>query len=186
MAVLTLSDFQTLFFNVTQAILAMPTGSVRRAYQGQSQPAQEISQNVTYLYVTQTDNPYDQQRDTIYHDHDKRNLDTSTYYTRVMQCQWSFYGPSAYDNSDTLRFGLLEEPATALMHALQVYPVTDIAAPTRLPYLLNAQWWERSDIIATFYAGTRRDSIIPAITSANVGLYEKIGLVRTAIIPERP
>lgn len=171
MAFLTLTELQNIFYEVTVTSTGLPAKRVRQAYQGQSQPAWGIDENVAFIHVSQKDDAYDKKRNyswyTGYGPTDSRQ---TVNYTRVIQVDWSIYGPSCFDNADALRNGILLEQIRNIMSAHDIYPLTDIAAPRRVPYLFNGQWWDRTDLRAYFNCATTRSSIVPLFSGAHIDI----------------
>jgi hypothetical protein len=175
MAVLTLAQLQDLFFGVTVTMTGLDPKMVRHAYPSDGQPAWENTQNVVLLNVTEADDEYNRKRDLTYTHQDSTHATESVFYTRVMQVQWTTFGPLGYDMADTIRYAILTEAIRNTLRASEVYPIPDIAAPSRLPYDHNTQWWERSDLYAKFNVATRRTNTVPYIDSATVEIIDDAG-----------
>lgn len=187
--VLTRSELEQLFAAVTAEITGLTRdgrdAQIRIAYAPDGQPAWKRTGDTIALSVNYSDNPYDKQRDTLYDTSGAEFAEEQVTYTRVVQVMWTIYGPNGFDIADKLRCRLLSPPANALMGDAQVYPLTEIAAPVRIPYNFEGQWWERTDLRAQFNVFTRREREIPYIESANIEIYDDHGLERVvAIEPE--
>lgn len=175
----TLSQLQGVLQSVTSTITELDGKKVRIAFQAQGQPARLINEDIIYLSIRQADNPYDKQRDFIYNaDYERMDI----YYTRVMECQWYCYGPNSFDYADEIRNGILLDDIRNVLRLEDVFPITGIASPDRVPYLFDGQWWERSDLRVLMNVLTLRTSTTPFFEGAEVLLYDEEGLQRTATI----
>lgn len=182
MATLTLTELNTLFQGVSVTMTGLNGKKVRLAYQAQ-QPAQEHDENVVYIYVSEVDDDYNKLRDLVYFNSDPDVSDLLTKYTRVMEVQWSCYGPSAFDLANTIRRSILSESIRSVLATAQVYPLTWIAAPTRVPYQFNNRWWERTDVRVRFNVNTTYNEEVPYIESAEV-LIDTVEISQNVIIEE--
>jgi len=75
--------------------------------------------------------------------------------------------PSSYDNADLIRYSIFDFDYMQEFKEKNIFLITDVPMPTRLPELYNGQWWERTDFSATFNEGVIRESKTPYITSAD-------------------
>lgn len=169
MAYLTLTQFEDLFYTATVSMTGLAASQVRIAYQTQSQPAWEVSQNVVLLNVQQVDNAYDKQLDRSFINASVNSTET-IFYTRVMAVDWNFYGPNSFQLADAVRIGILSESIRNTLYLNQVFPIPGIDSPIRVPYLFNGQWYERQDLRVLFNAGTTRSGTVPLFTQANIAV----------------
>jgi hypothetical protein len=65
---------------------------------------------------------------------------------------------------------------------LQIYPLPQIKAPVRAPYLFNGQWGPRTDLSAFFNIATLRTSTEPYIKLVNVEVYDEFSILPVANI----
>jgi hypothetical protein len=177
--VLTQQQLENLFVAITRQITGMPADRVRLAYQGDGQPAQDISQNIAYIYIASVDNPYDKDRHYVEDTSDPDMADIAVIYTRVIEVMWTLYGPSAFDVADDIRHGILMEPIRQVLGREKVYPLPKPPAPSRIPYAFAGQWWQRSDLRVRFNLGTRRATSVPYIESADISIHDPDGLIKT-------
>jgi hypothetical protein len=100
---------------------------------------------------------------------DNEYLKKKTGYTRVHKIDWCFYGPNSYDNADLIRFSILEPHLYKQnFKDKNLFIITDVQMPTRLPELYNGQWWERTDFSANFNEAVIRESKMPYLKSAEI------------------
>ena len=171
--VLTFVQLQSLFYSATTT--AIPGVPVRHAYQGQSQPSFEITDDVIFLNINNIDSPYDKQRDITYSAADSQNANQSIFYVRVIQTTWTIYGPNSWDNADIIRNGVLTPPILEILGDSQVYPIPGISPAIRAPYLFDGQWWQRCDLNVNFNVGTLRVNTAPYLQSAEIELEDDQG-----------
>lgn len=179
---LTPDTVQALFQTATIAALQLPYttdpispldpvyGLVRIGWQQQGQPTQKITEDITYLRATEEDEDINRTRDFEYVDsgNDTEDVVELTTYTRVWKIFWTIYGPNSFDRARMLRSALLSYNVHDLLAASNLYLVTSVAAPRRVPELRNGQWWERVDFEARFNEGTVEAPLVPTATSVDI------------------
>lgn len=183
MAVATEVQLQDLFFAVTEAILGLDPKLIRWEYPANGQPGWEIGQNLAYMNLAPVDDPYDKQRDLMWTTGDSANATSVVKYTRVLQVVWSLYGPVSFDMADALRNSILLEDAANLMYPLEVYPIPGIAAPLKVPYLFNGQWWQRYDVTVKFNNTVHRTGTTSYFTGGYVDIEDAGGPAREITLP---
>lgn len=181
MAVLEIDDLNTIFQGITKTMTGIPGKNVRISYQPNSQPAWEIDQNVLGLYVEEVDNDYNKQRDNLSFGEDEITI---IKYTRVFQVSWVIYGPDSYTNADNIRFNILQESIRSVLAQSEIYPITNIKAPGRAPYLYNGRWWSRADVQVLFNVTTTRTLDQSYLTGAVVKIDDAGGTARIIEIEE--
>ena len=98
---------------------------------------------------------------------DTTKLVKKTGYTRVHKIDWTLYGPNSYDNADLIRSSIFADEYLQTFKDNNLFLITDVQMPTRLPELYNGQWWERTDFSATFNESVIREGTTPIIDSTN-------------------
>jgi hypothetical protein len=184
MAVLTLRQIEDLLRRMTLDITGLDGDNVRFAYPSKGQPAWDIDKNYVVITVAPANNPYDKFRDIKFKEFDNNNAEQEVAYTRVFSCLWTLYGPNAYDLADELRSGILLEENRRTLAVNDIFPLTQVPTPVRIPYDYNGQWWERVDIQAYYNVGTLRTSKIPYLKSADISIYTEDGLARLIEVEE--
>jgi hypothetical protein len=180
--VLTLTQLKALFHEITVAITGLDADSgVRNTYPPQGQPAWKINDNIVFIAIYPVDDQYDKLRDVVYREQtpvtgEEVVSDYTTAYTRVMEVVWTVYGPNSFDMADNIRFGILSAETLVSLAAVEVAPLTEIAAPRRAPDLFDGQWWERSDVRCRFNVLTARTETVPYLNAANIELHTEQGL----------
>lgn len=178
MAVLTQEQLETLFQSVTVAMTGLASKFVRIAYASEGQPAWENTQNVACLSVSVIDNPYDKQRNIAYKDKatpDPDEVEESISYTTVLSVDWVIYGPLSLDLALAIKSNILKPAIRALLRPSNIFPLTEIQAPVRLPYNFNGRWWNRSDVRVLFNLESTEKADIPTFASASVEVSESGG-----------
>lgn len=184
MAVLTLRQIEDLLRTMTLNITGLDGDKVRFAYPAKGQPAWDIDKNYIVITLAPVSNPYDKLRDIKFKEFDDDNAEQEVFYTRVFSCLWTHYGPDAYDLADELRSGLLLEENRRTLAVNDIFPLTQVPTPVRIPYDYNAQWWERVDLQAYYNVGTLRTSEMPYLKSADISIYTEDGLARLIEVEE--
>jgi hypothetical protein len=179
--VTTLAELQATMQAVTRTITGIDGKKVRIAYQQDNQPSREIDQDIIYLSIKPVDNLYDKQIESVYDPDYEIN---EFYYTRVMECTWSCFGPDSFQNADLIRFSIVQDAIRAALRPYQIFPVPGIVAPDRVQYLFQGQWWERSDLRVLLYVLTLRTISTAYFLGAEINLYDEDGLQRVANISE--
>ncbi|WP_289141548.1 hypothetical protein [uncultured Brevibacillus sp.] len=137
---------------------------IRIGYPADGAPAWQRTDNVGFIIVSPANDPYAQQVERSYSQTSETTADNISSYTRVHQVQWTFYGPSSFDDADRVRAGLFRSPLLfSPMHL-----VTDVPTPVRLPELFGGQWWERTSFTAKFNEKVVRSSTVHYIEAAEI------------------
>ena len=143
---------------------------VRIAWPTNGAPTWKIDEDVTFLRITPVDDKMARQQNIIYnpHEQDKAYAKKQTGYTRVHKINWTLYGPNSYDNADIIRHLIFDYDYMQKFKVKNLFLVTDVPMPTRLPEYYNGQWWERTDFSATFNEAVIRESKVPYITGTDI------------------
>lgn len=152
-----------------------PYEKVRVAWPIEGMPAFAIDEDVSILRCVEVDNSYNRKRFVVDTNFDNTNLTQTTYYTRVMEIFWIFYGPNSFDHAQSLRDALFYQQYHDFLAASQVYLMPDVSAPRRLPELFQGRWWERVDFNAHFYELISRDIKVPWIAEVPITVKEENG-----------
>ena len=177
---LTKAQLEDLFYKATLDITGFTAQSIRFSYQPNSAPFFEQGQDGVYIYVSPMESDVGKFRDITYGELPGNvSVEESIVYTRVIQCQWTCYGPNAYDTAVTIRDGILSESVRRTFSRSRVYPNPRIQTPIRTPESVNSQWWERADIKVLFNVGTEKTAPIPTMSGAVIRLHNEDGLQRT-------
>lgn len=131
--------------------LSLDFSKVRINWQTQGQPF-DISpgDDVCYLACTVHDVEYSRIRDQAMSMLDGVLVSTWLY-TRGWLVKWCFYGANATDHARAVHSGLFMDWVNYSLNASNLFPVNDTPEPTRIPELINAQWWERADFHVIMY-----------------------------------
>jgi hypothetical protein len=89
-------------------------------------------------------------------------------YQRTWRVFWTLYGPNSFDRARRLKSWLLDDAGHNYVAGSNVFLVTDVSAPRRVPEEINAQWWERVDFEAQFNENVVETSTADSVASAEV------------------
>jgi len=144
-------------------------GKVRKAWNTNGAPTWKIGEDIVFLRITPIDDKLTRQLNIIYvpSTTDPTKLVKKTGYTRVHKIDWTLYGPTSYDNADLIRYSIFADEYLQIFKDSNLFLITDVQMPTRLPELYNGQWWERTDFSATFNESVIRENGTPIIDSTN-------------------
>lgn len=176
--VLKLKEIEDFFFQVTCRMLNIDLsekenqGKVRIAWPTNGAPGWKITDDIVFLRVTPIDDKMARGLNIIYNqnEEDKTYVDKKTGYTRVWKIDWTLYGFNSYDNADVIRNLIFDTDYMVEFKKKNLFLVTDVPMPTRLPEFYNGQWWERTDFSATFNEAVIRIKKVPYILSTDVRL----------------
>lgn len=178
--ILTLKQLEDVFRNLTCSLLGLDPedpandDKVRLAWPTGGAPGWKITEDVAFLRVRSVGSEYSKERDTEYTLNNNPNVNQITSYTLPRMVSWILYGPNSFDDIETIRNGLFK--AGKELAASNLYLVIDVSNPVRCPELFNNQWWERSDLSATFNEKVTRQGIIPTIQSINIKIKTEKGV----------
>ncbi len=142
---------------------------VRVGWQKRGAPGWKIDEDVVIVRATEEDDDrVNRQRDEDFSTVDPATLLSTQSYIRVWRCFWTVYGPNALDNGRKIRSALFQQIFHDIYAKGGLYPVMDIAAPTRVPELFQGQWWERVDFACLMNEGVVETSDVSSIASAEV------------------
>jgi len=174
--VLKLKELEDFIQNVTCKMLNLDMtkkenqGKVRISWPTDGAPAWKIEEDIVFLRITPIDDKLARQLNIIYNpdEGDNTSLKKKTGYTRVHKIDWTLYGPNSYDNADLIRYSIFDFDYMQEFKSKNIFLITDVPMPNRLPELYNGQWWERTDFSAIFNESVIRESKTPYITSTDI------------------
>lgn len=147
---------------------------VKVEWQTQGQPFQDVTFDGCYVKCTPVDVEYSRIRDLVLTQSGDVLTENWTY-TRGWRVSWEFYGPTAEDNSRKVRSGLFMDYFLDQLSLSKLFPLPDAPEPTRVPEVLDAQWWERADYHIDMYEAVV-ETIAPGIVeSVEIKVYTKDG-----------
>lgn len=125
------------------------SGRVREAYQQSDAPQFTINDDVVVTYLTEKDDPYSHQRNTVY---EETNDSVILHHkgTRVWDLHCYCYGPNSYEMADLIRSHILTSQLKSKLHRHNVALVPTIPTIQGMPEQAQGQWWSRWDITLTF------------------------------------
>ena len=173
--ILTLKQIEDFFQNITSLMLGLDMtqqinqGKVRISWPTGGAPSWKITEDIIFLRITPIDDKMARQLNVIYNvdELDNSYLKKKIGYTRVHKIDWTLYGPNSYDNADIIRNLIFDFDYMSEFKEKNLFLITDVPMPTRLPELYNSQWWERTDFSATFNESVIREKQTPFITGTD-------------------
>lgn len=151
---------------------AVAYSKVRIGWQKQGQPAWKIDEDVVIIRSVEEDDPYNRIRDEEIDVNvdDPTTLLDSVGYTRVWRVFWTLYGPASFDNARIIKSALLKpgQDIHDLLVEANLYLVTDLEAPKRVPELYDEQWWERVDFECLFNEQVTETQLVNTVTSVQI------------------
>ncbi|WP_061342970.1 phage neck terminator protein [Clostridium botulinum] len=151
--------------NQQKVRIAWPTGGA---------PGWKIQDDICFLRITPVDDAMTRELNVCYDPvkNDEPYAKKKVGYTRVHKINWTLYGPASYDNADIIRHLIFDSEYMSKFKKKNLFLITDVPMPTRLPEYYNGQWWERTDFSATFNEGVIRESEVPYITNTEFKIIE--------------
>lgn len=176
--VLKLKEIEDFFYDITCQMLGIDLSKkasqnkVRIAWQTKGAPSWKINDDICFLRITPVDDRMAREQNIIYNpdEVDKAYAKKQTGYTRVHKINWTLYGPYSYDNADIIRHLIFDYDYMKKFKVKNLFLITDVPMPIRLPELYNGQWWERTDFSATFNEAVIRENKVPYIQSADIDI----------------
>lgn len=174
--VLTLRQLEDIFASETCKMLGIDStlpenkGKVRLTWPTKGAPGWKIDEDIVFIRVTPEDDKIARHFDILYDTNRSDYALKQTAYTRVHKIDWTLYGPNSYDNADKIRFKILSQDYFEDFKKSNLFLITDVSMPTRLPELFNGQWWERTDFTTSYNELVVRRSQLPYLLGIDVRL----------------
>ena len=124
--------------------------SVRVGYLTEGQPGFLRDADTAIIIARTLDDSYNLIRDVLRAPTDDIFLAETSTYTRVWQLSFTFYGPNSGDNARLVKSCLYLDWVHDLLAQSNLYFIVNPPDPVRAPELIEAQWWERSDLIVRY------------------------------------
>lgn len=176
--ILSLKQIEDLFQDVTMQMLGYPKvdgdgepinqDKVRISWPTAGAPAWGITEDITFIRVSPIDDLFARQRDVGYSAQDSVTAKRSVNYSRVHQIQWICYGPNSFEKIENIRHGIFLPGFKDQFKKKNMFLVTDVGMPQRMPELFNGQWWERSDLIVRYNEGVERSNTVPYLDRVGI------------------
>ncbi|WP_061342955.1 phage neck terminator protein [Clostridium botulinum] len=178
--VLKLKEIEEFFQEITCEMLDIDLSKkenrkkVRIAWPTGGAPGWKIQDDICFLRITPIDDAMTRELNICYDPvkNDEPYAKKKVGYTRVHKINWTLYGPNSYDNADIIRHLIFDNEYMNKFKKKNLFLITDVPMPTRLPEYYSGQWWERTDFSATFNEGVTRESKVPYITSTEFKVIE--------------
>lgn len=168
---LTPYSINKIFQTMTISALQLPDNSfdlVRVGWQQQGQPGWLIDEDRCIITTVEQDDPYNRARDVEYLVNDDESVLEVTSYVRVWRVNWTFYGPNSSDRARLIKSMLFQTASHDTLSSYQLYLVTDVAAPNRVPEIYISQWWERVDFSAEFNEEVTETALMGTVKSTEI------------------
>jgi hypothetical protein len=92
-------------------------------------------------------------------------------YSRSWRIAWVLYGPNATDRARMIWSAMFIDYFNDQLSLSNLYPVTEFQEPTRIPELINAQWYDRADFSINCMEQVTETISDGAVTSVEVKVY---------------
>jgi hypothetical protein len=177
---LTETQLNNVFWSLTMQLLGydpaeysdstnLPTAMpVRISWQSEGAPAWKITEDICSLRIIEIDDSYNRPRNITFSALDDDNLTQEMAYTRVIQVDFVFRGPNAFDHAAIAKDRIFYQEYHDILYASNLYLILDIPAPIKAPELFQNQWWKRVDLTMQFNELVVRNIAVPIIKSATV------------------
>lgn len=169
---MTYTEIQGLFWGevaaITANIIKNPDKFIRWRYPESGAPDWKISDDILFLYLSEADDDYAKQRDSLYRTEDE-TVYRDTARTRVWDLQATAYGRRSYEIANLLKDGFFYEPVRRNLAQKDVFIVPNLPTCTQVPELFAGKWWDRWGIDLRFNELYR-------LAPENVGRIERVQL----------
>ena len=145
-----------------------PYESVRVSWPTSGAPAWGITEDVSFIQITEEDAPMFRPRDVTDQEYTDTQINQITSYTRVIRLGMILYGPNSFDRAQTIRDQIYYQQNHDLLAQNNLYLVPDIRAPRRFPEFFQSQWWERTDLAMTFNNLVVRNLAVQTVGSQQI------------------
>jgi len=142
---------------------------VRLTWPTNGQPDWAVNEDVVFVQAV-LDNPdIARWRDFADEDNaDGMHVDVTTTYTRTWSVSFIAYGPNSFDRLRAFVSYLLSDRSGLVLEPADLYVITDVYPPTRVPEMFGSQWFERSDLTVKFNELVQEQSQVNAVVSVDV------------------
>lgn len=152
-------------------IVPVDPSKVRVDWQSQGQPDVALSsQDSCYVSCVTENVDYRLVRDRLAAG--TGPVEQSWNYTRGWTMSWDTYGPNSLDRARQIYSALFQDYFNDQFELSSLYPVLNPDEPVRIPIEHNAQWYDHSHFHCTFYEAIVETIEDPAVTSAEVKIYD--------------
>lgn len=135
----------------------------------QSAPNLYTTKDICIIQITPIDDNYNRQRDLRFILEDgEEDMTAIDEHTDVHNVLFINYGNNAYDCARKLRNGLYTDSTRRFLRLNKFAMITSVPAIRRVPELVNANWINRVDVLATFNQFVRLTSKIGTIDQIGI------------------
>ena len=168
--ILTIKQLEDIFQSLTVTLTGLNKDSgVRVSWPTEGSPGWKITDNVAFIKVVSVTDNYSNIVETNYQqDELELGVNVELVYTRVHLIQWVLYRPNSYELAEKIKSGLFLYDTKQALNLSNLFLVTDIEQPVRIPEQANGRWWERCDYQARFNEKVVKASTVPYITGTNI------------------
>lgn len=171
---LTPSQLDTVFQSVTTQMLGIaPTDpqanfKVRLSWQTQGAPAYGINDDVVFIRCREIVTEYSTIRDQTWSMVDSVYAQRTRSYSRMWNVFFRARGPNSFDTVRLIKSMLLEDFVHDTLAQSQLYMITEMGTPVRVPELYEGQWWEQVDFNADFLEQVTETMTATTITGVEI------------------
>lgn len=154
---------------------------VRLAYQLGSQPFQEVTDGVSYLWINYADTETNKQINEENVSINEEAISIRRSQLRKIDVHWIFYGnEDIQDIAYEFRNKIYSYKAKEYLAPYDIRLILDVPEAVLLFEEINSRWWARTELIVSYYLEAALIEKIPYITSTDVYLKtENTNLERT-------
>lgn len=125
---------------------------VRLSYQANSQPFQQLKDDISYIWVNYADastsSQINERKEYVpFTDRVK----SKKYQTRKLDVHWTFYGETAQDSAFKMRQNLFSNKAKEFLDKYNIKLIPDVPEVVLFFEEVNKRWWPRVDIVVSYY-----------------------------------
>lgn len=167
MANLTYEELKDIFTEITFMVKGLDYESkdndvqklVRRAYEKESQPFNNSTDDTTYVWVTFKDDPVSELFEeshklitTMNADEEiiSQVLEVTRSQCKVLEVQWIFYGDLAFDSAQTFRMKLFGDSVYNFLKSKEIYLSRQVNMPSNSFEEIANRYWMRADLEASY------------------------------------
>lgn len=145
-------------------------------WQPTSQPGPTFSQDACYLRVyPDEDTQFTSLRDQYLSTNSENpttTLNRNISYSRIWNMALTLYGPNAFDRARLIRTALFLDWCKYALRATNLFLITNVPAPRRVPEKFQGQWWQRVDFAPRFYEGVSEVQTVPIGVTVELKIYQ--------------
>jgi hypothetical protein len=150
---------------------------VRDSWQTQGQPFADVGTDVCFVACVPENVDYRLVRNRTYttvpaQPGVEEQVQENWTYTKGWRVDWVLYGPNAEDRARMLKTALFLDWVNDELNNTNLFPLPDTPEVTRIPELVNAQWFERADFHCVMYENVTETIMDGTVQSVEIKLFD--------------